>query len=335
MDPVLSLVDRFGARLVIAVSILIIVLISLSVVQTVLFFVDDINQSTAPAATSQTRAVAGSTEKTASVDIASLDLFGSDEQADTAPEVVDAPETRLNLELQGVFNASDKDESSAIVAEGNKDGELYHVGDRLPGNATLSAVFDDHILLKRGTRFEKLKFSDAAMRAPEAGARATAPPRRSTSNRKVTSPTAARERMNEIRLRNQERARGRNPNAGNPGASTQSPGGQRRSLRNYFDEYKDQISSDPSSVLSQLGVSEVTEGQSQGGYRLGSEVNNPVLMRAGFQQGDVVMSVNGRAASTAVNDATFIDQVISSARVRVEVQRGARRFFITVPIPKS
>jgi hypothetical protein len=34
-----------------------------------------------------------------------------------------------------------------------------------------------------------------------------------------------------------------------------------------------------------------------------------------------------------MNDARLIDQARAAGRVRVEVERGGRRFFLTIPIP--
>jgi hypothetical protein len=34
-----------------------------------------------------------------------------------------------------------------------------------------------------------------------------------------------------------------------------------------------------------------------------------------------------------MNDARLVDQARSAGRVRVEVERGGRRFFLTIPIP--
>ena len=53
----------------------------------------------------------------------------------------------MQLELQGVFLADEAEPSSVIVAERNRDGQLYRkVGDRLPGNAVLVEVFGDRIV---------------------------------------------------------------------------------------------------------------------------------------------------------------------------------------------
>ena len=88
---------------------------------------------------------------------ATLNLFGESGKAQVK-EVVAAPETRLNLELQGVFTNNNPDLSSAIIAERGKNGELFGIGDRVPGNAFLHAVEQNHVLIKRGTRLEKLLF---------------------------------------------------------------------------------------------------------------------------------------------------------------------------------
>lgn len=93
--------------------------------------------------------------------LASLDLFGK-AQAAAAGQAANAPDTTLQLKLNGVFVSGDADRSSAIVSESSQpNGKLYRVNDSLPGGATLAAVYPDRILLKRGEgstevlRFEK------------------------------------------------------------------------------------------------------------------------------------------------------------------------------------
>lgn len=79
--------------------------------------------------------------------LATRQLFGRVD--DNQPEqVISAPTTRLNLELQGVFLSAAASLSSAIVAERGKNGKLYLVGDKLPGNSVLHSVESDHILLR-------------------------------------------------------------------------------------------------------------------------------------------------------------------------------------------
>ncbi|MCK0155259.1 hypothetical protein MWU49_16205 [Alcanivorax sp. S6407] len=92
-------------------------------------------------------------------------LFG-EYQAVAAPRddtPTDAPETRLRLELLGVFQNPVLELSSAIIAEKGKEGELYHIGDSIPGNASLEEVYPDRVILRRAGRLEALRWSDTAL----------------------------------------------------------------------------------------------------------------------------------------------------------------------------
>jgi len=88
-------------------------------------------------------------------------LFGAyqaEPQAEQRP--VDAPETRLSLELLGLFQTRDRGKSSAIIAERGGDAQLYHIGDGIPGNATLEEIYPDRVILKRQGRFETLRLNE-------------------------------------------------------------------------------------------------------------------------------------------------------------------------------
>ena len=70
---------------------------------------------------------------------------------------VDAPETTLKLVLRGVFSSDDKDNARAIIADPKGKEDQYSVGVKLPGNAELSEVHADRVILKRSGRYETLK----------------------------------------------------------------------------------------------------------------------------------------------------------------------------------
>jgi len=95
----------------------------------------------------------------------SWQLFGSFEQqaAPQSDKPTDAPETRLRLELLGVFQTADTDKASAIIAEKGKEGELYRIGDSIPGNASLEEVYPDRVILRRAGRLETLRWSDSSL----------------------------------------------------------------------------------------------------------------------------------------------------------------------------
>jgi general secretion pathway protein C len=70
---------------------------------------------------------------------------------------VDAPDTRLKLSLHGTFSSDDSELARAIIADERRDEEMYAVGDILPGNAELSEIQADKVILLRGGRYEILR----------------------------------------------------------------------------------------------------------------------------------------------------------------------------------
>jgi general secretion pathway protein C len=70
---------------------------------------------------------------------------------------VDAPDTRLKLSLHGTFSSADSTLARAIIADERGNEEMYAVGDILPGNAELSEIHADKVILLRGGRYEILR----------------------------------------------------------------------------------------------------------------------------------------------------------------------------------
>jgi len=115
-----------------------------------------------------------------------ISLFGKEDASvpkQKLMESVDAPKTRLQLHLKGVFISERDSESSAIVSEKGKTGEYFRVGDKLPGNAELVAVYSDRVLLKRNGRLETLSFDDGSK-----GNNSIARVKSSSKSKQVSSP---------------------------------------------------------------------------------------------------------------------------------------------------
>ncbi len=95
-----------------------------------------------------------------SKEIAELNLFGDIEKVPSADElaVESLPSTDLQLNLKAIFASSSHRDSSAIIADKDQAPVRYFVNDRLPGNATLHAVFPDSVVIKRGTKLETLRY---------------------------------------------------------------------------------------------------------------------------------------------------------------------------------
>lgn len=88
--------------------------------------------------------------------IAQYHLFGEAERTENKPEAMEAPETRLNLKLLGLF-ATDDERGFAIIQSGGRTEEVYTVGDPISGGATLKQVLNDRVILERDGQLEALK----------------------------------------------------------------------------------------------------------------------------------------------------------------------------------
>ena len=83
---------------------------------------------------------------------------------------VDAPDTRLKLSLHGTFSSDDAELARAIIADERRNEEMYAVGDILPGNAELSEIQADKVILLRGGRYEILRLPRDTITGDEGGA---------------------------------------------------------------------------------------------------------------------------------------------------------------------
>lgn len=85
-------------------------------------------------------------------------LFGQPTvETNSQPQnVEDAPETRLDLKLQGIYFSSVADHSIAIIKPGDQDRQLYRVGDTVAGQARITAIEREQVVLARGGRREVL-----------------------------------------------------------------------------------------------------------------------------------------------------------------------------------
>ncbi len=89
------------------------------------------------------------------------DLFG-EPVATAATSIEDAPDTKLDLSLIGVFATGDSS-ALAIIASGRRPEALYAVGDDLPGGATLRAIYADRVILERNGDLETLRLPQESL----------------------------------------------------------------------------------------------------------------------------------------------------------------------------
>lgn len=95
--------------------------------------------------------------------IARLHLMGKATIASAAAAVqTQAPDTSLNLSLNGVLALGDG-EGFAIIASESKKHKFYQIDDEVTSGVRLNAVFNDYVLLDRGGRSEKLRLPKATL----------------------------------------------------------------------------------------------------------------------------------------------------------------------------
>jgi general secretion pathway protein C len=91
--------------------------------------------------------------------VASASLFGHYEpEAPAASSLADAPDTRLNLKLLGIYAAEDDEKSSrALISGGSDDDRPYAVGDAVTKGVTIKAIYADRVMLARAGQLEVLR----------------------------------------------------------------------------------------------------------------------------------------------------------------------------------
>lgn len=235
------------------------------------------------------RAASGSQSISKQQSIADFHVFGdAAAQVVEVPKQVDAPKTRLRLELLGVLAGPKGKTSSAIIAPKGGTGEYYRVGDTVQGRTKLAAVEADQVILDTNGKLETLKFEEK--RRQQTIKKTAAKPRQSSKPKK-----SLRDRFKKV-----------------------------RSASEAVDLIKGEVESDPQAALNQLGLEPAGDGKQ--GYKIAN--SGSMLTQLGLQPGDVILSVNGQTLGNMSDDQLLLDQVTASGQARLEIQRGNRRFVV-------
>lgn len=300
----LSKLTKLAARLT---SLALIALIAWYIADTVLTFITPSDQPQP----------IPSVERTPELDAETLaqagNLFGRWDETDAASKIAENTElveTNLPLNLIGVFVSDLPRRSGAIIASGNGVGTHYFIGDRVPGNAVLDSVEAKSVMLRRGARLERLSFPQE-----ESGDTLLI---RSTSSSATSAPAAAR--PGDTTQQDSKLA-----------ATSASSSINVSGLGEKIEEYRALATDSPQEALTQLGLEPVSASETMG-YRVGELPENQWVRQTGLQDGDVVLSVNGRRIGDPDLDRLEIDNFFAEGQVRLEIQRGERRFFVNAKL---
>ena len=251
------------------------------------------------------------------IDFASLGLFG-DIREEEIPELIYAPNTQLALELLGVFKSGNSKQSIAVVAQRGNSGKVYRIGDRLPGNAILDSVHSQFILINRGSRLEKLMFKEQNFIG-------------TSGNRKIKASTeiVKSDTYEEDKERIESTVNERRKIQENAASTNSSPG---EKILQMIKTHGEKVINSPSEVFGQDSI-DLVEEDSLRGYRLNS--SNTMLSKTGLQSGDIIVAINGIPLGGDKSDAVVLAQALAQKRARIEIKRGTKKLFLTVPIPSS
>jgi general secretion pathway protein C len=153
---------RNNARLALAVNLLLITLIAYAAATMSWQVVSSFTQEEQTVAVS--RNVATPQSRTSLSTVPQFHVFGeATREPVTTNKPIEAPDTRLRLELTGLFASSDPKQSLAIIAEKNGKDESYRIGDSVPGNnVTLHEIYADRVILRRLGKLETLRLKEPA-----------------------------------------------------------------------------------------------------------------------------------------------------------------------------
>ena len=239
----------------------------------------------------QTKNQAAGVRKVTNASLAKLSnyhLFGDAKKS--APviqqKVIDAPETRLRLDLKGVFASTNASEALAIISSSKGKDKTYHIGDKIIGGALLHAVYEDRVILKRNGQLETLRL----------------PKSKVDSQSFYTAPTSTT---------NSPPSHVQN---------TQSKKGQSRRLR----EIRDTLLKDPAKIWQQVRIAPVMKNGQIHGYTMAH--NDQKLMKAlNIRQSDVITSINGQALSDPATLYGLMGSLSEQKSLMIDIERNGRQ----------
>ena len=91
----------------------------------------------------------------------------------------------------------------------------------------------------------------------------------------------------------------------------------------------------PQSIRAGISFSPRSEGGRVTGVAVGQQGDGSAFQAAGFRNGDVIRSINGRPINAAGDAAGLLSQVQPGARLSLEVERGAGTVPIAIIIPNG
>lgn len=229
---------------------------------------------------------------------------------DDAPVASDLPTlSSLNMQLMGTMVASRPEFSLAMIrddASGNT--MIMSVGDVIQGQATITEIRRDRILLERGNQAEYMLLHQTHAGAPSPTPASTRAPARSAP-RQLAPNAIKTPRVNNASAAGSQEAVKK--------VSDTEFVVQRGALNKQID--------DPKALAEQGRIAPNFKDGKRDGLKLVGLSPNSVYSQLGIQSGDVLQSLNGKKIDTTSQAMDLFEQFKNSDQVVVEIERRGQK----------
>ncbi len=232
--------------------------------------------------------------------IASVHIFG-----DVTQKVVEAPkkevaapvsETKLNLQLSGVFAFTPAEQAIAIISAGSGEQNAYGIGDKISNEVTLVEVHADHVVLRNRGKLEKLPLP---------------------------------ENVTPIALRPVENAQPTNSaQAGNNGQDLSQP----LELPTNPGELRDTLARNPAMLGRIVSAEPYQENGKLVGYRITPKQNPEILEAQGIVAGDVITRVNNIQLNSQKQGIRALRNAVKAQNLEVTILRDGIELPISISL---
>ena len=306
-------VNKIKPKIYLSLKYLIICFTALFIVDTIWSLIEPPNMASN---TKTSRPIKDQLPHKHSIDINQLvnrNLFGTSDKSvrETADYSRPATKTQLPLTLLSVFASESRERSAAIISQRDQPPKRYKIQDTLPGNATLIEILKNKVIFIRAGNREELSFPEV-------------------KDSFTTLKTTQTERKTDQRIKNltinQESISVSKPNQGPSGRFPSNTTDQKQESTRRSEVFE--------SVKGVVEAQENLSFNNQGGMIIDESINSTYLRQTGLQQGDIILSVNGKPTNQVGKNKQMIQTLLAEGSARIEIQRGSRRFFITASIPQ-
>ncbi len=221
--------------------------------------------------------------------LVSMHLFGEQKKSAVAviEDVEDAPETRLNLKLRGIYAANNKSRSNSIIEDGKGKQAVYFIDDKLEvsGRVYLRNVYSDRVILETNGRKEVLSLKDSLPAEMK--------------RKKSSELTLKKSKGNKVQDKRKN-----------------------KKISQSLNEYRKKLLENPMSLSDLVRMSPATKDGEAIGYRISPGKDKRLFTQLGLRRNDVITGVNGMSLANPADAMQLFGEIQNMQDIQVDILRG-------------